>query len=331
MADHSGHVCLSLGVILLMSLFFPTELRPQRDKLFSMNNEQLYELKMKSQKFNSLPQSEQDRLRELHRQLHEHPDAAELKRVLSDYNQWLNRLNDRVRLDLAELPLDKKLEQIRQIRQQQALDELGFLGETRLTRDDLSQLSDWIDPFLERNKQKILAVFGNGGGFEVNERALRFMFTRMDDEQRKGLFTPTEVDSLAQQLSDSGKEILARAASEDNHATFVRNCIIAMWQSEHSDEELQNFFEESLSLKQQAKLDSMNPNDRYEVLRRARSFFELNNIPVPEEWDPESFLPGRRFDRGSRGPRPSLDDEKRPPSRPRPPGKGDPKKPTESQ
>ena len=315
--------------ILVFCLLIPSLLAMAGDStadnlrtLAEMTPEQLYQLKEQKEKFERRSLAEQQRFRDLFQQLDARNDKVRLKQILYQYNQWLGRLSGEQRSRLAELPLEERIAEIKQIKQRQAIDELGFYGKTRLPEEDLPELKKWLDEFVERRQDDIIAISRENGPpppaesreFPRNSRFVsqlaRMALYRMDDQKRSKIFDRHEVDSLSSELSPEAQEVLKRALAEGNQSQLLRNWSRILWQpqTEYSEEDLQAFFENDLSDAQRSEMDQMTPDDRYNVLVGAYRLFKLNNREVGTDWDPKTFIRPRGFGgQGGRPQRPSQD------------------------
>ncbi len=72
--------------------------------LETMSATEKKELQSKQERFYRLDEKEQDRLRRLHEELSQAPDAAQLQRVMERYASWLQTLPSGARADLLSLP-----------------------------------------------------------------------------------------------------------------------------------------------------------------------------------------------------------------------------------
>lgn len=114
-------------------------LEQRRHQIEAMTPAQRSQLAKRRERFDQYPAEEQQRLRELARQIDEAPDAAELEGVLNHYYSWMTKLEPGQRAELASLDSDARLDAVRRIRQRQELQKA-----TQLSEEDLRALSDWL-------------------------------------------------------------------------------------------------------------------------------------------------------------------------------------------
>jgi hypothetical protein len=145
--------------------------RDNQQRLASMSDEELSELKSHKQRFDALSPSEQDQLRQLHAQLSNHPQEAQLRVVLDRYYEWLKTLNATERAELLSLTSDQRIDRIRELRQEQRGERFSLVID-ELSADDRTKLFQWVEN-LARQKQADI------------EQAMRDRFeTRGDDSRR---------------------------------------------------------------------------------------------------------------------------------------------------
>lgn len=84
--------------------------------LASLDSRELAELRTRKARFDRLPASEQQRLRELHAALMTHPRSAALQCVMHRYVEWLKTLDQELAARLSDLPADERLAGIRSAR-----------------------------------------------------------------------------------------------------------------------------------------------------------------------------------------------------------------------
>jgi hypothetical protein len=111
-----------LGCLVLAAPARAQESAAQRQqRIESMSPAAKRELLRQQEKFDALPLAEQERLRELHRQLSDpsNPDAPALRRVLHEYSEWLKTLSTADRRELLDLAPAERIERIKQVQNEQ--------------------------------------------------------------------------------------------------------------------------------------------------------------------------------------------------------------------
>ncbi len=96
--------------------FGEQQVASNRATLASLDSRELAELRTRKARFDRLPPSEQDRLRDLHAALVTHPRSDALQCVMHRYVEWLKTLDQDVVARLSDLPADQRLVEIRSVR-----------------------------------------------------------------------------------------------------------------------------------------------------------------------------------------------------------------------
>ena len=97
-----------------------SDLEVRRQRIESLSPSEKRELIAKKDRFDRLPDAEQERLRQLDEQIRNDPRAAELEQVLERYGQWLATLSSKDRAALQEMAPQDRLVRIQQLRQSEA-------------------------------------------------------------------------------------------------------------------------------------------------------------------------------------------------------------------
>ena len=124
-------------------------------RIAAMSAEQKARLLQKKERFDALSDQEQQRLRALHAEISRQPNAAALEASLKGYSQWLQTLSAAQQAEVMGLPLDKRLDKIRAIRQEQIQDHFAELA-WQLDKADLDTIHAWMVEFVSRHDDEIL-------------------------------------------------------------------------------------------------------------------------------------------------------------------------------
>jgi hypothetical protein len=96
--------------------FGERQVADNRATLASMDSRELAELRARKARFDRLPASEQERLRDLHAALMAHPRSEALQCVMHRYVERLKTLDQDLAARLSDLPADQRLAEIRSAR-----------------------------------------------------------------------------------------------------------------------------------------------------------------------------------------------------------------------
>ncbi len=116
------------------------------ERVKQMSAEEKAQLLRRQERFLSLAPAEQQRLRKLHHEIQQDPNAAQLREVMHHYYEWLKTLPEYRRAELATLEPKQRLAQIRKWRAEQA------------SPRDLQALTAWLEQFGTRNEERYLAT-----------------------------------------------------------------------------------------------------------------------------------------------------------------------------
>jgi len=127
--------------------------------------------------FQAMTADQQARLRKLHQQIEQDPQAAELRRVMESYHAWLKTLKPFQKAELMELPPRERVERIKRIKHEQARkdskrpespeqarterlkrllqDPFPRAGK-RLSQEDLEGLLRWMEQYVTANQSRLL-------------------------------------------------------------------------------------------------------------------------------------------------------------------------------
>jgi len=114
-------LCAAAGVCALAGLLVPgvgrgeETLAERRARVETLGSAEKQELLEHQKRFLKLEPAEQERLRRLSRQVDDDPQAAELRRVMQRYYDWLKTLPPYQRAQLAELPPEARVKRVQQL------------------------------------------------------------------------------------------------------------------------------------------------------------------------------------------------------------------------
>lgn len=248
------------------------------EQLRTATAEEKEALRLKRDRFMRLDSDEQQRLRDFHGQLVNHPESERLREILVRYNEWLRTLSPAKRAEIQDLPMEDRIAKIKEFKEEEARKALGFFGETQLPSQDIPWLYDWIDGFVAENEERLLASLPSraardvrrGRSEESRRRRLAYTLTSLSLEQLQGIVSVSDAQSLFSGLSEEAQVILGSRESDEETVLLVqrwiRYALIARWMPKVSDDELEAFYRDGLSEDERDRLDRMPPDQRKQRL-----------------------------------------------------------------
>ncbi len=145
--------------------------------LESLSEDERVTLRAKSNRFHSLSEQQQERLRSLHQEIGSAPDAAELQQTLLEYQQWLNGLPPSEQFELREKPREDRVSQIVRMVEQQKKNEFLALSPDELrvvlraVRPQLEAIrAQAVETMSQREREESDSSFGRGRIWRLNNR-----------------------------------------------------------------------------------------------------------------------------------------------------------------
>jgi hypothetical protein len=296
----------------------------QRDAwLAGLSPEERTNLRAKFNRFRELPPDEQQRLRELHKEIAAAEDAPQLKQAMLVYHAWLGGLPPARQFELREMPAQERLGAVKNLSREMRDDAMFTLSE-----EELKQFVRRMRGPVEELMRAAAKDFGGkemprgGGDRRANRfspppamgRVLAMQFAA--GVARPGKFQQALIEALPERTHDAFEALPPREKVE-RLQTWMRQA--EAQRGEVSQAELERFFAEDLDVESRAELLSLPPGEMQQALRRLYRRQPGQGFGAPWTW-------GWRDGRGGRGPggpgRPDWDD-RRPPDRDRP-GRGRP-------
>lgn len=265
-------------------------LEQRRERIAKLTGEELEELNRKREVFEELSPEKQQQLRDLHRLVDESENAAELRETMRRYSAWLRTLPAGRRAELASLPTDERLTQVRQLLEQQRREQ-----EQRMPRppgrslkgDDAKVLATWIDEILTTHESEIAAMIP-AGPFRDRYRqisdpqrrraSLIFTLSRRMNEGGPPLEFPSDEEyaKLIAGLSPAARQELEALATRKEKSELVfewaRTQFFSQFQipqpPQPTREELEKYFREEVNANDRAWLEGLPPERFARELRR---------------------------------------------------------------
>tara|TARA_B100000809_G_scaffold232199_1_gene247904 strand:- start:19899 stop:20834 length:936 start_codon:yes stop_codon:yes gene_type:complete len=287
-----------LPVAMLLVLFLlmgARESDPVLARVQQMNDQQKRQLLEKKKLFEGLEETEQQHLRELHKQLHDAPDHDALVDVMKQYSQWIRSLPSGQRVGLLSMPVVERVEAIKQIQLEQQERQLRELSGSQLGLEDSRVISLWLNKLLEKygkeikeSEERMLSQMsstqarwmsrmpGSPQKDRILAASLINQVSRSEDPFRTTIPVREELAKLVGQLSERSQEIYeALQGEESRRQTLARWTYVAALRSLRlvSEEELVRFYLEDVSPEDREDLDHFS-GDRF---RRALNDYYLRD------------------------------------------------------
>ena len=348
----------TFGIVLMLSSTSGADEEATKSRLESLSVTEREELRRKSEDFAKLDQSEQDRMRQLHVAINSSEDSAQLQSVMLNYHEWLKTLAANQRSELLKLPADERIDQIKQLMEEQRQQRFRDLVRTQLPAEDVRAIFGWLDQYSLNHQDELLELLPETSRQRIQQsRASPSMQRKMmmmalgsrGDEVQLPAPTDEEFEKLNETLSGNAQKALAELPSRAEKMKLVREWVRAGVASrmtpQISRERLMEFYREyrerTTDKKRVEELDSLPPEKFYEEVTKMyfrsrghwRHWRDGDHRGGPRGgWDGRD-RDGRDRDRngdgrgrdGQRGPdsRGPNDDRRRPPGGDRPNGPGE--------
>jgi hypothetical protein len=314
-------------------------LADRRQRVEQMSPAEKQELWELQQRFYRLDPEQRDRLRQLHAEMENQPEAERLRAIMARYANWLKTLPAGERAELLSLPPEERIAQIRAIVQRQATSQMRYLVADELSDRDLAAIVFWMKDIVRRREPEILQklpmlprgmldAMGPEQRVETMVRAIHQRFGLRPDLLRP---TAEDIQRLKEQLSPAAVGRMEQAREEGQLTELAENWIRAALAGRRGGPpvdraELERFYREELDEDEREFLESL-PRERMHSRLMLLYYAHRSGRPV----GPDSPPLGPRGMGGAyrgRGPRfwpperkPEPDDIRRKPPL-QPPGPG---------
>ncbi len=283
----------------------------RRQHIEQMTEAEKEQLRRRQEQFLALKPEEQQRLRDLHHRLHEHPKAHDLQDVMQRYYHWLSFLPPYQREELLDLPPEERIKKIRQL-----LDIQRRMRDKYPNPKDIEGLLRWMQRYVERNEERLLQAIPAPHRERIakedpasRQRILLWgLWLRSHKGRPSFRLTETDRKELLDGLSEETRRRLAdRPADEQERLLLIwmRNALRGPWsgREKHApmppgeQEQLDDFVEHQLKPEEQDRLLSLPPDEmQRELLRLFYSHLRLPGGPDREMERPSDWPQGIRPD-----------------------------------
>ncbi|RMF98724.1 MAG: hypothetical protein D6741_09200, partial [Planctomycetota bacterium] len=189
------------------------DLQVRRRWVTELTETQQYLLKRNLDRFQSLPESERERLRDLYAAIAAAPDRQKLEETIERYYQWYKLLDIYQRSSIDHSKGDERIARIRELREATVMRSIGNLDGRRLrwflemvehrlgvrpTSEDVKTLSRWVEEFaFERGEGVVEKLSG-----EERKRVQEILETIDDDIRRREFLAMTWLSWQAEHPDD---------------------------------------------------------------------------------------------------------------------------------
>ncbi len=285
---------------------------PQRRlaQIEAMSETEKEELRVKKERFDRLSKEEQDRLRQLYRDIRQETDAEKLQRIMVRYGEWLKSLPIDQRAELAGLAPQERLQRIKKILEMQERQRFQELVYRKLSPKDYEVIKQWFGELVVRNMKslgsklppEVLDEFARKPDpvdalFEI----VRYRRDTLKEANLRSFdiveITDKDIATLSGQLSPEARKTLEEAASNNDRLNAVKYWVFAATISRRfqrvSDEQLRRFMAERVDKSTRDWLENL---PREQMLNHLRRMYYTDNFRGREGDN------GRRNFRGFGGP-----------------------------
>ena len=278
----------------------------RRQHIEQMTEAEKEQLRRRQEQFLALKPEEQQRLRDLHHRLHEHPKAHDLQDVMQRYYHWLSFLPPYQREELLDLPPEERIKKIRQL-----LDAQRRMRDKYPNPKDIEGLLRWMQRYVERNEERLLQAIPAPHRERIakedpasRQRILLWgLWLRSHKGRPSFRLTETDRKELLDAISEETRRRLAdRPADEQDRLLLIwmRNALRGPWSGREKhpmppseQEQLDDFVEHQLKPEEQDRLLSLPPDEmQRELLRLFYSHLRLPGGPDREMERPSDWPQG---------------------------------------
>ena len=280
-------LALILGMINLSSVISQQPLPKTVKDLQQLPPKQRNELQQKKVRFNQLSEEEKAAYREFNAKLNAAPNQQRLRAVMMTYNKWLLDLDDSLRERILAMPLEQRLQEVVHWVRQEQEQRFKELLDTNLKHDDLLQVGQWYDGWLDRQTENLAEL-----GKSIEDKVAQKIIGQTKDARQRGTIIvfsllreqgdmnwhdwfedwKTDVTSLMGSLSETAQLFYASAESDQQRLQLLLRwgyySFVAQSMQGVTDDELLEFYKSEMSREDREILDRQQPASVIPMLRR---------------------------------------------------------------
>lgn len=280
-------LALILAMMNLPSVISQQPLPKTVKDLQQLPPKQRNELQQKKVRFDQLSEEKKAGYREFNAKLNAAPNQQRLRAVMTAYSKWLLDLDVSLRERILAMPLEQRLQEVvRWVRQEQE-QRFKELLDTNLKHDDLLQVGQWFDGWLDRQTENLVEL-----GKSIEDKVAQEIIGQTKDARQRGTIIvfyllreqgdmkwndwfedwQTDVTSLMGSLSETAQLFYASAESDQQRLQLLLRwgyySFVAESMQGVSDDELLEFYQNEMSLEDREILDRQQPASVFPMLRR---------------------------------------------------------------
>lgn len=281
------------GMLSRSSAAIDTDSPQQRlARIEAMSPAEKEELRVKRERFDRLSEEEQDRLRQLYRQIHKESDAEKLQRIMIRYGEWLKSLPIDQRAELAGLAPQERLQRIKKTLEMQERQRFQELVYRKLSPKDYEVIKQWFGELVVRNLQSLGSKLPRDVLDELAKKPdpvdalfeiARYRRDTLKEANVRSLdivdITDKDIATLSGQLSPEARKTLEEAANNNDKLNAVKFWVFAATISRRfqrvSDEQLKRFMAERVDKNTRDWLENL-PRDQ--MLNHLRRMYYADNF-----------------------------------------------------
>ena len=280
-------IVLMLAMISLPSILSQQPLPKTVEELQQLPPKQRNELQQKKVRFNQLSEEKKSGYREFNAKLNAAPNQQRLRKVMIAYNKWLLDLDDGLRERILAMPLEQRLQEVVQLVSQEQEQRFKELLDTNLKHDDLLQVGQWFDGWLDRQTENLVEL-----GKSIEDKVAQGIIKQTTDTRQRGTIIllsllreqgdmkwhdwfedwQSDVTNLMGTLSETSQLFYASAESDQQRLQLLLRwgyySFVAQSMQGVSDDELLEFYKNEMSREDREVLDRQQPASMIPMLRR---------------------------------------------------------------
>ena len=280
-------LALILGMMNLPSVISQQPLPKTVKALQQLPPKQRNELQQKKVRLNQLSEEEKAGYREFNAKLNAAPNQQRLRAVMMTYNKWLLDLDDSLRERILAMPLEQRLQEVVHWVRQEQEQRFKELLDTNLKHDDLLQVGQWYDGWLDRQTENLAEL-----GKSIEDKVAQKIIEQTIDARQRGTIIvfsllreqgdmkwhdwfedwKTDVTSLMGSLSETAQLFYASAESDQQRLQLLLRwgyySFVAQSMQGVTDDELLEFYKSEMSREDRETLDRQQPASVIPMLRR---------------------------------------------------------------
>ena len=292
----------------------------RRERIENMDAAQKEHLFQRHKQFHAFTPEEQERFRELHRDVEHDPDCDELRRVMNRYYDWLKTLSSYQLMELRRLPAKERIERIKKLQQEQrghgrgrpgyGRFGLGF-GKTaeKISPADKEALLKWIAEYAARHEDAFTERLPESareglrrelGKIDDSQKRLQILFWRiwlrrqLDDPKKPIPGIDDDWPRLLEAFSPETRRALESLPKDQQHAAItgmIRAMAVAGYFAHRmdpmpaviTDKEAEDFFAKHLDPGRRSWLTDLPPD---EMKRWTWRMYLASKLPRPHPMAP---------------------------------------------